>query len=179
MFFIPTVEIITEWNDCLNQYVIINGTGSSGKDEFIKQCKLFDDNIENISTIDFVKSLAKYAGWDGKKDERGRRLLSDLKDALVLYDDIPFKETLTNVEMFSNKTVFIHCREPDEIRKLKEALSAKTLLIKNSNVDGTINNHADKDVNLFCYDYVVDNSTTLGDLIIFAQVFLLWLKNSK
>lgn len=173
------MEVITEWNDYLNQYVIINGTGSSGKDEFIKQCGLFDENIENISTIDFVKSLAKHAGWDGKKDERGRRFLSDLKDALVRYDDIPFKETMTNVEMFNNKTVFIHCREPDEIRKLKNALSAKTILIKNSNVDGTINNHADKDVGMFEYDYVVDNSTTLGDLIISAQTFVLWLKNSK
>lgn len=163
----------------MNRYVIINGTGSAGKDEFIKKCKIFDDSVETISTIDYVKSLAKHAGWDGKKDDRGRRFLSDLKDALIRYDDSPFKQTISNAKAFDNKTVFIHCREPDEILKLKNELSATTLLITNKSVDGTIENHADKDVFSYEYDYVVDNSGTIGDLIISANIFLLWLKKIK
>ena len=163
----------------MNQYVIINGTGGAGKDEFIKQCKVIDDDIENISTIDYIKSIARYAGWDGKKDERGRRFLSDIKDAMILYDDIPFKQTIENVKMFDHKTVFIHCREPDEIEKLKNELNAKTVLVKNKRADGLINNHADQDVELYNYDYVINNNESLGDLIISAQIFLLWLKNSN
>lgn len=162
----------------MNKYIIINGSGSSGKDEFIKQCKLFDEDIENISTIDFIKSIAKYAGWDGKKDERGRRLLSDVKDALIRYDNLPLKNIVDSTKMFDNKTVFIHCREPSEIDKIKNALSAKTLLIKNDNVKEITTNHADRDVELYHYDYVINNSGTLGDLIISAQVFMLWLREN-
>lgn len=130
-----------------------------------------------MSTIEYVKTVALQCGWDGKKDDKGRRFLSDLKDALTRYDNIPVKRILESLHNYSNCIVFIHCREPDEINLLKNELNAKTLLITNKNVSPIETNHADKCVFDTKYDYVFDNSTTIGNLIMGAQVFLLWLEN--
>ena len=161
----------------MNRYVIINGAGGVGKDEFVKKCGIFNENVVNMSTIEFVKKIALSCGWDGKKDERGRRFLSDLKDALTRYDNIPIKYILESLRNYSNSVIFIHCREPDEIQKLKETLGARSLLVVNKNVPRVETNHADRCVFNCEYDYVVDNSGTLGELIENAQIFLLWLEN--
>lgn len=161
----------------MNKYIIINGCGGVGKDEFIKKCKLYKDNIVNMSTIEYVKKVAIQCGWDGKKDDKGRRLLSDLKDALTRYNNIPVKHILESLHNYDNSIIFIHCREPDEIKLLKNKLNAKSLLITNANIPLIETNHADKCVFNVEYDYVVDNSGSIGDLIISAQVFLIKLEN--
>ena len=161
----------------MNKHVIINGCGGVGKDEFIKKCRVYKDNIVNMSTIEYVKKVAIQCGWDGKKDEKGRRLLSDLKDALTRYDNIPVKHILESLPNYIDSIIFIHCREPDEINFLKKELNAKSLLITNANVLPIETNHADKCVFDIDYDYVVDNSGTIGDLIIAAQIFLMKLEN--
>lgn len=158
-----------------NKYVIINGSAGCGKDEFVKKCMIYKENVVNMSTIDFVKTIALKCGWDGKKDDKGRKLLSDIKDALTAYDDIPIKHILSDVKKYNGNIIFIHCREPQEIKKLKNVLCAKTLLITNKNVREIKTNHADKNVSAYKYDYTVDNSGTLGDLIIEADKFLRWL----
>ena len=53
----------------MNRYVIINGAGGVGKDEFVKKCGIFNENVVNMSTIEFVKKVALSCGWDGKKDD--------------------------------------------------------------------------------------------------------------
>ena len=161
----------------MNKYVIINGCGGVGKDEFIKKCRIYKDNIVNMSTIEYVKKVAIQCGWDGKKDDKGRRFLSDLKDALTRYDNIPVKHILESLHNYVDSIIFIHCREPDEIKFLKNSLNAKSLLIKNENIPLIETNHADKCVFDIDYDYVVDNSGTIGDLIFAAQIFLMKLEN--
>lgn len=161
----------------MNQYVIINGCGGVGKDTFVKRCKVYKDNIVNMSTIEYAAKVAIQCGWDGKKDDRGRRFLSDLKDALTRYDNIPVKYILESLCNYSDSIIFIHCREPDEVKLLKNMLNAKSLLIVNKNVPKIETNHADRGV-LDCeYDYVVDNSGTIEELTENARTFLLWLEN--
>ena len=161
----------------MNKYVIINGCGGVGKDEFIKKCRIYKDNIVNMSTIEYVKKVAIQCGWDGKKDDKGRRFLSDLKDALTRYDNIPVKHILESLHNYVDSIIFIHCREPDEIVFLKSVLNAKSLLITNANVLPIETNHADKCVFDIEYDYTIDNSGTIGDLIEEAQIFLMKLDN--
>ena len=64
--------------------VIINGAGESGKGTFVKFCRdillPYRIFVNNISSIDQVKEVAAGLGWDGKKDDEGRKFLSDLKD---------------------------------------------------------------------------------------------------
>ena len=148
--------------------VIINGQGGSGKDTFVGFCQEGLKDVWNISTIDYVKKLAFSVGWDGQKDDKGRKLLSDLKDALTEYGDIPFNVIIDNVHAIrynyqmthedeDKAVVFIHCREPKEIDKLKKALNGTTLLIRRPTVLDTFTNHADKNVFDYDYDYVYDN----------------------
>jgi len=148
-----------------------------GKDEFISCCRDYKENIVNMSTIDFVKKIAAQCGWDKKKDEAGRRLLSDLKDALTRYNRMPVNCVLESLSNYSDSIIFIHCREPNEIEYLKSKIGATTLLITNNNTKNIVGNHADKNVFNFEYDYVVDNSGTLEDLEKSAIIFLEWMEN--
>ena len=74
--------------------------------------------------------------------------------------------------MHENKVVFIHVREPKEIERLKIALNANTLLIKNDNIMSEFGNHADDMVENYEYDYVITNNGTLQDLEKSAKIFV-------
>ena len=167
--------------------VIINGTGGAGKDTFVAMCKdvLCAENIFNISTVDFVKEVATMCGWDGTKTPKNRKFLSDLKDLLTEWDDIPLKKIMAEAVSCSacaeicgklnNSVLFIHCREPKEIEKLVRAFQndATTLLIRRSEAEAVKQiNHADNDVLNYAYDYTIYNDSTLSWLRNEAVVFL-------
>jgi hypothetical protein len=112
---------------------IINGSGTHGKDEFIKmvikqrQAKI---NIYNYSTIDRAKEVAVLLGCPmNDKTEAARNLWSGIKDLAIAYNNGPVKEAVKYVYGAGTFTledeksiVFIHCREKEEIEKLKVAL---------------------------------------------------------
>ena len=161
----------------------------AGKDTFVEQCQklIGDTRCLNVSTVDFVKQVAMYAGWDGNKTPEARKFLSDLKDIMTEYDNIPFKKVKRAIEIYrleleeytsdfyiANSVVFIHCREPREIEKFKKELGAKTLLIRRPDVEGgDQSNHADAEVLNYDYDYTIYNDGTLEDLAKKAIDFLL------
>lgn len=160
-------------------YIVINGTGGVGKDLFSRLCGevLKEKHYEyfNISTVDWVKKIARQIGWDGKKDERGRKLLSDLKIALTKYNDLPLKKTLSEIAHFElnfmsfyhfrpKGITFIHCREKDDIERIVETLRAKKLLVVREEIKPIESNHSDKQVFDTTYDYLIDNCGTVEDL---------------
>ena len=75
--------------------VVVNGPAGAGKDLFVTFCAQFlgTDKIRNYSTVDYVKAIAAQIGWDGTKDLKNRKFLSDLKDVLTEWDDIPYRRT--------------------------------------------------------------------------------------
>lgn len=156
--------------------IVINGRGGVGKDTFISLLNSvagISMNICNVSTIDPVKSIAHNIGWDGKKDEKSRKFLSDLKDLLTEFNDYPFEQTKWTMEMLdSDKTIFfVHVREPKDIDRFVKVFNAKTLLIKNDNVPLITSNHADKEAENYNYDYIIDNSTSIENLKRYTEVF--------
>ena len=113
-----------------------------GKDTFVQLCqKVSGYNIKNLSTIDFVKKIAKECGWNEEKTSENRKFLSDLKDLLSSspWGDIPFQKIKEEINNFNKensslkKICFIHAREPENIDKLVKELKAKTLLIQRNN----------------------------------------------
>lgn len=167
--------------------VIINGKAGVGKDCFITMCQdiLGADLVRNVSTVDYVKEVAKFCGWDGTKTPNNRKFLSDLKDLLTEWDDIPLKkvsdavdeynEYLLKNEMYSTGVMFIHCREPKEIEKLVDEFGEDTvtLLIRRSAAESVEQiNHADNEVLGYAYDYTIWNDSTLSWLRSEAMVFL-------
>lgn len=157
--------------------ICINGFPRSGKSSFCDFCieEAFGTGYEvySYSTVDLVKQIAKELGWDGTKTLKDRKFLSNLKNILTEWNDIPIKyikETilyhLNNKEHpWDDFIFFIHTRESEELERLKKEWNAKTLLIRRAAVeDKEQSNHADANVLNFNYDFVVENDGSLDDL---------------
>lgn len=162
---------------------IINGSGGVGKDLFVKLVSEELNDIEkrfntvwNYSSVDKVKEIAKQIGWNGQKEERDRKFLSDLKVLCSDYCDMPFNDMRNKVEEFkkddSSIFLFLHIREPEEIRRAVEEFNARTVLIKRSSVQHITSNMADANVFNYKYDYVIDNYGTLDNFRELAKYFI-------
>lgn len=134
--------------------------------------------VKIISTIDFVKNLAMAAGWDGTKSKKNRKFLSDLKDLLTEWQDVPYQEIKRQIKILEEEKtdlIFIDCREPEEIKRFVEDYNAMTLLVQRGELP-IMGNHADDNVLNYQYDITIDNSRGLDELRqeaeIFAETFL-------
>lgn len=160
--------------------VVINGQGGCGKDTFIKLCQKHHSNIFSTSMVDSTKEIAKQMGWKGGKSLKDRKFLSDLKDISGKYNDFPFtyaKETVENLEKIFGESdeelvVFVHAREPEDIRRWIEEYNAITLLIRRPAIEGNYGNHADDRVFDLFYDYTFWNDGTIDELEDKAKLFL-------
>ena len=162
---------------------IINGSGGVGKDTFVELVSIDLNDIfkqfhtvVNFSSIDRVKEIAKEIGWDGEKTEKSRKFLSDLKVLTNEFCDMPFRSMESKVDEFNkneeSKCLFLHIREPEEIRRAVKEFGAKTILIVRDSVKHITSNTADKNVFNYEYDFVIDNNGTLEDLKDEAKRFI-------
>lgn len=164
--------------------VVVNGFPQVGKDEFVRCClSELGAFGKLISTVDFVKEIAARCGWDGTKTPQNRKFLSDLKDLLTNWGDVPYKKTLQEIDMFkfdlnywdvSDKgVIFIMCREPKEIERFERELNAKSVLIRRASAEfKQQSNHADSEVLNHKYDYIIENNDTIDELKEKAKEFL-------
>lgn len=157
--------------------VVLNGSGGVGKDEFVKAMSKYV-KIYNYSTIDAYKKIARDCfEWDGIKDEKGRRLLSDLKLAAIRYNDAPIEDlesTYYAVNEYKLGDIFIcMCRDIEEIEKIKDRFyNVKIALVTNDNIPPILSNVGDKNVLETKYDVIIDNSGSLEQLSASAYTFL-------
>lgn len=157
--------------------IIINGYPGSGKDTFVDFCidyiRGFDRQAIKLSSVDKAKEAAFLLGWDGVKDEWGRRFLSDLKDLSTKFFDGP--TLYMENEIFSlpdDVVVFLMIREPDEIAKFVGRNDGTLTVFVNPWKDvEEASNHADEFVANYPYDFVVPNDWGLGELIETAHYF--------
>ena len=167
------------------QIVVINGMPRAGKDEFVKMCQKHCFWCFNLSTVDFVKEVATMCGWDGAKTSENRKFLSDLKDLLTQWDDVPYKKIEREIQLIKARMeshdfnpdkdgiVFIHCREPKEIHRFVTEMGAATLLIRRPEIEGDEqSNHADAEVFNYPYNCIIHNNGTLKELEGKAYLFL-------
>lgn len=137
-----------------------------GKDTFAKFLNEIVPTLK-YSSIDKVKDIAKLCGWDGKKTEKDRKFLSDLKMLTTEYSNMPFKSIEEKVSEFLkddiHQILLIDIREPKEIERAKKFFNAKTLLIKNDNVKQVDSNFGDAHVFDYTYDYTIENNGTLEE----------------
>lgn len=144
--------------------VIINGTGGSGKDTFVEYVSNYA-NVVNFSSIDIVKEVARIAGWDGGKTPKDRKFLSDLKVLMSEYNDMPFRSMAEVVNRFiqsDDEILFLHIREPENIKRAVLEFGASTLLIKRVGYENINSNYSDASVDNYDYDYRIENDTLEG-----------------
>lgn len=114
--------------------VIINGKPQSGKDTFCKYAQGYCDDDESantliISSVDPLKDMLTQLGWDGTKTDKIRDMLMDMKQLWVQNQDGPTMFLFNNILEFhkactgEDNIVFVHIREPEEIKKLVNALT--------------------------------------------------------
>lgn len=139
---------------------------------------------KEVSTVDLIKDIAKSCGWNGEKTPKNRKFLSDLKDLLTEWDNIPYKKVLKEKRLYElpfeqvdistdDCFFFIHCREPEEIQKFVDGIGAKTILIQRESVDKLQqSNHADENILKYRYDIIITNNGDLKELKDRAHKFL-------
>lgn len=160
----------------MKEVIIINGTGGSGKDTFIEFCKLYT-KVFNVSTVDEVKTIAANSfGWNGGKTEKDRKMLSDLKALWGNYNDGPYQYIKSIIKDFYSQEIegilFIHSREPREIKRFEEEFDAFTLLVRNNRIPIITTNTSDANIEDFDYDFIMENNGDLKDLLQMAADFV-------
>ena len=171
----------------MKHIVIINGSGGCGKSTFIKLCKegvqeairekiskqspiKFQCEVEELSSVDFVKDIATECGWDGQKTEKNRAFLSDLKTILSDWDNVPNKKVMESIKQHNDDVswiFFVNIREKKEIENFIELCKSEgynytTLLIKNKKVPVITSNKSDAYVENYKYDTIIYNDFDLG-----------------
>lgn len=168
--------------------ILINGAPCSGKSSFCQFAIEQADGVTEYSTVSVIKGIAEQIGWNGQKTSKDRRFLSDLKDLLTDYNDFPARDCenfirayLTNLDWQTYKRIepiiFIHCREPLELERLKKKWNAKTLVVRRKEAEEqSVSNHADAEVLEYDYDYSINNDGTLNDLMREALEFIRYIE---
>lgn len=161
----------------MKKIYITNGSGTNGKDTFARLMNKYVSTYK-YSSINLVKYMLEVAGIkEDEKTEEYRLLCSDMKDRLTKYDDIPFKDITSIVTDFKNNNLstdilLIDIREPEEIARAVKTFGAETILIRNPDVKKIESNHADRDVENYNYDYVIENNGTLEQLDYITHQFV-------
>ena len=156
---------------------IVNGFPGCGKTTFERAvCSLVEKSAIR-STIDPIKDVAWELGWDGEKDEKGRRFLSELKRITTEYCDYAsvkiIKEVDEILEEYPDCVVFIDCREPENIKKLCAWFNAKSVLVRRASVENKEwNNYSDSHILDYDYDIIIENNGDLHDLSEKAEEFV-------
>lgn len=165
------------------QIFVINGFGGVGKDTFVELVSLELNNklkrfhtVVNFSSVDKVKEIAREIGWDGRKTEKDRKFLSDLKSLTRDYCDMPFQSMKNKIKEFlkseEGQVLFLHIREPEEIKRMVNDFGAKTILVVRDSVTQITSNTSDKNVFDYHYDFIVDNNGAIEELREKAKQFV-------
>ena len=167
----------------MKKIIIINGRGGVGKDTMINVLQNSDQyagRVGNISSIDPIRKAVNnlIGNQDPIKDNKYRKLLSDVKMALTAYNDIPtllvYREALKIIDNENIEFLFVHIREPEEIEKFINTCNLLatrdfdiiTLLIKNTNKEissQSFGNISDDSVDNYKYDFIFNNSRDINE----------------
>lgn len=159
--------------------IVVNGYPESYKDGFIDHCRncLHDMDVSissiKISSVDPSKDAAETLGWDGAKDEKGRKFLSDLKDMSTELYDGPMKYMEEETENWDRDVTFYLIREPAEIKKFVEKFP-ETITVFIDREESRLkaqSNHADSEVEDYNYKIYLSNNGTIEEIEKKAELF--------
>ena len=155
--------------------LLLNGVAQSGKDTVIDTLETLQNTyVIRVSSVDWVKKVAKLCGWTGTKTEEDRLFLATLKDALTQFNESPQSQTILEVTKqlkalpAADQTFICICaREPRDLKYFKEYYQNRnyqvtTVLVTRAKAEkNTPNNMADQGVFDYEYDLTLSNNTSL------------------
>ena len=162
--------------------IIVNGMPGCGKTTFEQFCiEALEKNHAGVgimrSSVDYVKEVARHCGWNGTKLPEDRLFLSELKRALSQWRDLPFRDIVNEAARYAadlnHYVLFVDCREPNEIERLKKELNAFTVLVRRPDVEGAeASNSSDANVLEYDYDLTIWNEFGVEELYTMADYFV-------
>ena len=139
--------------------------------------------VSELSTVDFVKEVARICGWKGKKDKKDREFLHDLKEAMEKWDNIPNKKVLEDAEniiknyLGLNHLFFVNIREPQSIESfsqlvMEQGYEIPIKILMESNMSSNEVDSIVQEIKSIKYDKIYKNNGTLKDLANTAGDFI-------
>ena len=131
--------------------------------------------VSELSTVDFVKEVARICGWKGKKEKKDREFLHDLKEAMEKWDNIPNKKVLEDAEniiknyLGLNHLFFVNIREPQSIESfsqlvMEQGYETPIKILMESNMSSNEVDSIVQEIKSIKYDKIYKNNGTLKDL---------------
>lgn len=128
---------------------VINGKSGSGKDTFIECVNVFTP-VNNISTIDIIKEMAKHVNLEENRD-----FLKKLKEMVYYYTNYIDHNIQHRIKPYHLN--FIHVREEKFFNKSPYTYMIK-ILIENPNITGNeFVNLKDFEFNRHKYNHIIFN----------------------
>ena len=111
------------------QVFIMNGCARAGKDTVVGMISsIFQQEVKQFSHIDWAKDVIKYATGSVKKDKKSRKLMEDLENCFIEYNNHPYNVTTCAIcKVYDEKEhdiITIDIRNPNEIKKIKNYCAA-------------------------------------------------------
>ena len=139
--------------------------------------------VSELSTVDFVKAVARICGWKGKKDKKDREFLHDLKESMEKWDNIPNKKVLEDAEniiknyLGLNHLFFVNIREPQSIESfsqlvMEQGYETPIKILMESNMSSNEVDSIVQEIKSIKYDRIYKNNGTLKDLANTAGDFI-------
>lgn len=145
--------------------ILLIGKAGVGKDESYKCIKELYPTTERYAFADRLKVFAYEMGWDGRKDERGRKLLQGIGNIVREYKEGFWALNVVNIikQEMPNIAVITDCRFPNEIQIMKDHFRDVTTIkiIRDVVEMEDISEHALDD---YKPNYIVSNDGTIADL---------------
>lgn len=158
--------------------ILISGKARAGKDTFA----LGLDGYNKYSFAGQLKDFAIKLGWNGHKDERGRKFLQDLASTVREYNRNTWVNLVCRMletNSYPNQIAITDCRYLNEIQIMrqwgkKNGYKVITVRIERPNYDNGLteeqkNHPSETELDGFCFDHIIENSGTIGDLICIAS----------
>ena len=170
----------------MTKIFIINGLGGCGKSTFSKFCidyykEKYNKNAYEVSTVDYVKEVAEYCGWQHTKFNKDRIFLHDIKEALEAWNDSPTISVFNKIEELdknsNNNIYFVNIRESKYIEKFIRFAEDKnyyieTIIVEAPNIKSNEVPELVNDIYSISYDYYIINDGSLEDLKKSAELFI-------
>lgn len=164
--------------------VIINGFPGAGKDTFVACCGMVvKEGVYNLHTSQPVKDALFSLGWKNEKTPEIRDLLAYLRKESDSFFDTSFQYITSKVRQFGlaenfKPIIFIHCREPINIKRYVDSYKRVTTLLisrqrgESETFEPLSTNDSDRDVNLYQYDKVIQNDGSVQELYAKAKEYV-------
>jgi len=167
--------------------ILINGISLAGKDTFCMFCSQYC-NVTVMSLVDDVKRIARdELGWNGVKDEKGRKLLSDLRQTWNTYNNGASDSVISSILNYTGfyegddnpDIIFVMIRRFDEMMYFKDHPLLKSYIVQTMWVKRSGNRPGNTEQAFldmipkeYRFDYTIHNMGDLDRLMYLAKLFV-------